>query len=81
MTTSKNPRLGELRPSQILFTYGVGALVDLPHLSVIVAGLEDWNVNDGNARGITEERVLRATASRPAIWKEPSASQRWATLS
>ncbi|NJP12444.1 MAG: hypothetical protein HC866_25710, partial [Leptolyngbyaceae cyanobacterium RU_5_1] len=35
-------RVGELRPSQILFSYGVGAVVDLPNLSVMVLGLEDW---------------------------------------
>lgn len=60
MTTYPNPRLGELRPSQLLLTYGVGALIDLPHLSVIVAGLDDWRVDAGVSRIITEERVLRA---------------------
>ena len=34
--------VGEVRPSQIMFTYGVGSIVDLPKLSVIVMGLEDW---------------------------------------
>ncbi len=28
--------VGEVRPSQLLFTYGVGSLVDLPHLSTLV---------------------------------------------
>ena len=32
-------RVGEIRPSQLLFTYGIGAIVDLPELSVIVTGL------------------------------------------
>ena len=35
-------RVGELRPSQLLHTFGVGALVDLPNLSVVVMGLNDW---------------------------------------
>ncbi len=35
-------RVGAIRPSQILHTYGVGALVDLPNFSVIVAGLQSW---------------------------------------
>jgi len=25
-------------PSQLLYTYGIGAIVDLPHLSAIVSG-------------------------------------------
>ena len=55
-----NPRkkVGELRPSQILFTFGVGAVVDLPDLSVMVMGLDDWQVRpDGE---ISEPRLLQA---------------------
>lgn len=49
-------RVGELRPSQILMTFGVGSIVDLPHISVMVMGLEDWPSSD--YREITEERLL-----------------------
>ncbi len=31
--------LGELRPSQLIFTFGVGSLVDLPNMSAMVMGL------------------------------------------
>ena len=54
------PRVGEVRPSQLLFTYGVGALIDLPKLSVIVTGLEDWPVNPNYARPVNESRLLQA---------------------
>lgn len=54
-----HPRLGEVRPSQVVFSYGVGSLIDLPHLSVLVMGLEDWTVDGGVARPIEEERLLR----------------------
>ncbi len=64
MPTCKHPKLGEVRPSQLLFTYGVGALIDLPHLSVIVAGLDDWQVDGGVAPVITEERLLRTVQSQ-----------------
>lgn len=47
---------GELRPSQILTTFGVGSLVDLPNLSVIVMGLDDWPVAQSTEIG--EERLL-----------------------
>ena len=53
----KNYRVGELRPSQILFSFGIGAMVDLPNLSAIVMGLEDWK-NLYNE--LSEERLLAA---------------------
>lgn len=33
---------GQLRPSQVITTWGPGALLDLPHDSAIVGGLETW---------------------------------------
>ena len=32
-------KVGELRPSQVLTTFGIGSIVDLPNLSVMVMGL------------------------------------------
>jgi hypothetical protein len=55
-TQAKPVRVGELRPRQILLNYGIGALADLPNLSAIVTGLEDWPVQQGIP--ITEERLL-----------------------
>ena len=34
--------VGELRPSQLMHTYGVGATVELPELTTLVLGLDDW---------------------------------------
>ena len=52
-------RVGELRPSQILLTFGVGSVVDLPSLSVMVMGLNDWN--PGYSLEVNEPRLLAAT--------------------
>ena len=49
-------RVGEVRPSQLLWSQGVGAIVDLPNIAVIVAGLEDWNLE--HAPPIPEARLL-----------------------
>lgn len=51
-------RIGGVRPSQIMYSYGVGATVDLPNFTVIVAGLEDWNENAQTV--IKEDRLLAA---------------------
>jgi hypothetical protein len=32
--------VGELRPSQLMHTYGVGATVELPELTTLVLGLD-----------------------------------------
>jgi len=52
--------VGDIRPSQLMFTYGVGALIDLPKISVIVTGLDDWPVNPEYAHPVNESRLLQA---------------------
>lgn len=54
--------VGELRPSQLVFTFGVGAMVDLPSLSVLVMGLNDWKEND--CPPLSERRLLKAVQKR-----------------
>jgi hypothetical protein len=50
--------VGEVRPSQLLWTYGPGALIDLPSLSVITMGIDQW-VKD-QCTPIQEARLLAA---------------------
>ena len=60
MTTTVSPtdrtRVGSARPNQLLFTYGVGAQIDLPNISVVVAGLEAWDAPFSSP--INEARLL-----------------------
>ncbi|MBW4579586.1 MAG: DUF1998 domain-containing protein [Tildeniella nuda ZEHNDER 1965/U140] len=49
-------KVGELRPSQILFSAGIGAVIDLPNLSTMVMGLDDWDLT--HAAELGEERLL-----------------------
>lgn len=51
-------RVGELRPSQLLWAYGCGSLVDLPQVSVVVMGLNFWDPT--NCMPIGEDRLLVA---------------------
>ena len=50
--------VGQVRPSQLLWAYGPGALIDLPNLSVITMGLDSWREN--NCTQIKEPRLLNA---------------------
>jgi hypothetical protein len=51
-------RVGDLRPSQILFSFGVGSLIDLPNMSVMVMGTDDWDTS--HMLAINEDRLLAA---------------------
>ncbi|HEX7096691.1 MAG TPA: hypothetical protein VF183_12475, partial [Acidimicrobiales bacterium] len=55
-------RVGTIRPSQAIHSYGVGALVDLPGLSVIVGGLDRWDTTRQTV--VTEDRLLDAVRAR-----------------
>ncbi|MBG0816936.1 DUF1998 domain-containing protein [Planomonospora sp. ID82291] len=72
-------RVGAVRPSHLMFTSGVGSIVDLPSFSVLVRGLDDWRYDKlgDNAAVITEPRLLAAVQAmlgktvkemRPAPW-------------
>lgn len=49
--------LSELRRSQLISTFGPGAMLDLPDKSVMVAGLEFWSYPNGDYQEIQEPRL------------------------
>lgn len=52
-----NKPVGDVRPSQVITTFGPGAIVDLQTLSVIVAGVDEWRKDD--KQRIQEPRLER----------------------
>lgn len=50
---------GELRQSQVILTFGPGAMLDLPNHSVLIAGLEGWS---STGEEITETRLASKVA-------------------
>lgn len=70
-------RVGAVRPSQLMYTYGVGSLVDLPNFTVVIGGTHLWG-EENRLEPITEARLLAAvrhdlgtqvTALRSAPWE------------
>jgi Domain of unknown function (DUF1998) len=55
-------QIGEIRPSQLIFTFGVASLIDLPNMSGLIMGLDDWNTQ--YCREIVEDRLLAAIKRR-----------------
>jgi len=59
-------RVGSLRPTAMLYTSGIGSTVDLPHMSVIIQGLEFWEKyysKLNNPDLVIEGRLLKAVQS------------------
>lgn len=54
MSKRRIPPTGELRQSQLITTFGPGAMVDLPNHSVLIGGLETWH---GEKERIYEDRL------------------------
>lgn len=50
--------VGEVRPSQLLFTFGVGSTIDLPGFSALVMGLDFWD--KAACLPVAEPRLLAA---------------------
>ena len=68
---------GQIRSSQVITTYGPGALVDLPHDSGIVGGLDFWP-KEGELIEIVEPRLTRKLelmtgVKTPRLYSPPAA--------
>lgn len=77
-------RIGQARPSQLITTTGVGAIADLPAMSVIVRGLDAWPPERQDS--IDEPRLLaevrralgpQVRALRTAPWDPDADSDPW----
>jgi len=60
--SAQRRRVGEVRPSQVIHTFGIGSLVDLPNFSAIVMGLEEWDPPTPQ-NVIVEDRLLALVRS------------------
>ncbi|HNN54694.1 MAG TPA: hypothetical protein PKO07_26925, partial [Pseudomonadota bacterium] len=58
------PPTGELRRSQVLTTFGPGAMLDLPTQSVLISGLEGWK---GDKERIYEDRLQNWLSEKLSI--------------
>lgn len=74
-------KVGSARPSSLLYTYGPGAIMDLPNFSIMPAGLDDWETiwkRRDHIPSIVEPRLLNVVrlhlgpqvdALRPFPWQ------------
>lgn len=65
MSTGAFPsRLGDVRQSQLVYTYGPGSLIDLPHLSILVSGTDSWSSDPLASPEVVERRLLGVVKRR-----------------
>jgi hypothetical protein len=67
-------KVGSARPSSLLYTYGPGAVMDLPGFSIMPAGLDDWEPiwkRRENIPTILEPRLLNASSRPPGRLPAP----------
>jgi len=60
-------RVGSLRPTALLYTAGIGASVDLPHIAVMPQGLDSWERAYslmGGALQVYEPRLVEAVKAQ-----------------
>jgi hypothetical protein len=74
-------KVGSARPSSLLYTYGPGAIMDLPNFAIMPAGLDDWELiwkRRDHVPTIPEPRLLNVVrlhlgpqvdALRPFPWQ------------
>lgn len=55
---------GNLRQSQLVTTFGPGAMVDLVHRSVVIGGLEHWSWGKTVPKCLDDERLRRSLVGR-----------------
>lgn len=61
--SKNNSRVGSVRPSSLLYTSGIGATVDMPHIAVMPQGLDAWELaysRQGKPQLVLVERLLTA---------------------
>lgn len=85
--TRNRAKVGSARPSSLLYTFGVGSIMDLPSFSIMPAGLDDWEPilrRRAPLQIIDEPRLLkvvqlhlgqRVTALRPFPWQPVARAQ------
>lgn len=67
---SSKRAIGDVRPSQVITTFGPGSIVDLQTLSVIVAGIDGWRLDEDQV--IHEPRLQRALKVKRFFSAEPA---------
>ncbi|MYH72954.1 MAG: DUF1998 domain-containing protein [Acidimicrobiia bacterium] len=57
-------RVGGVRPSQMIHTYGPGSVLDLPSMSVVLTGTDLWDID--HTERVLEPRLIGAVRAVPS---------------
>jgi hypothetical protein len=57
LTAEKPRNVGEIRQSQLIYTFGIGSIVDFSKDTVIIAGIDNWHNDPDNELKIYNEKL------------------------
>lgn len=69
--TKNRAKVGSARPSSLLYTYGPGSVMDLPHFTVMPSGTDDWEriwARRASVPTVHAPRLLDAVRRFPGQW-------------
>ena len=56
--SDKKISVGDIRKTQLINTYGVGAIFDFKNDTVIIASTEDWDYSPNDADEVENRKIL-----------------------
>jgi hypothetical protein len=69
-------KVGSSRPSTLLYTYGPGAIMDLPQFTVMPSGLDDWDRIWARRDGVPQIRAPRLRDAVRLLLRSPDVQLR-----
>ena len=56
--SDKKISVGDIRKTQLITTYGVGAIVDFKNDTVVIASTDDWGYSPNDADEVENQKIL-----------------------
>lgn len=57
--SDKKISVGDIRKTQLITTYGVGAIVDFKNDTIVIASTDDWDYSPNDADEVENRKIFR----------------------
>ncbi len=64
----KKISVGDIRKTQLITTYGVGAIVDFKNDTVVIASTDDWDYSPNDADEVENRKIFNFLRSFISFW-------------
>ena len=66
--SDKKISVGDIRKTQLITTYGVGAIVDFKNDTVVIASTDDWDYSPNDADEVENRKIFIFLKSFISFW-------------